>query len=298
MVGLGNLIKIILKVVFFGIIIAAFLGVKDISMASTNENLCRASILRTWKLNSFHLTNPIGPLKSKIATPHLSGCKTSYARIDKKGITKEGRLIYDFSNYRQAQCNKRENKTMRFLADEMASCWSIFGRGDFDFAKVYKYVYGSKNFICYVCTQVYISELPCGNISFNKFENFLKENTIRINNGKTETSYYDYIYGDYNNELKSMKLSLDKNNYNQNDPAYEMDIPQDYEWVTYSGQADMIKSGIPVVGVAYPNLNISEKKTYYILFQVIGAPISYKPIPTILLVNLNKAHINCEKMFS
>ena len=295
MEGKETVMVIVIALISLSILLAIFVGIKNTSLEASDEALCQASIIKAWKLNSFILTNPLGKVKPHISPPRLAGCKTKYARIDKKGITEDGKIVYDFSKYKQKDCDKRENYTMNFLANKMASCWTMF-RGNYDFTKIYKYVYGSRGFICYVCTQVDVQELPCGNISYKKFEHYLNNTLIKVEHGNDLTSYYDYLYGAYGNELKAGSLNL-QNQQPNNLPSTSPNI-YSYDLIQYDEQLDTIRSGLPVEGIAYPDQNITEKHTYYILFEVIGSPISTKPLPVILLVDINKAFINCNKMFS
>ena len=299
--GKSTLVRIIIIVVSFAILLGVTAKVRDTILKTSSDATCRASIIKTWSLNSFVLTNPAGTLKTKIITPRLAGCKTKYATIGSKGIVKDKQTVYDFSGYTSKDCSKRENYTLKFIADTMANCRSLF-HGDFDFEKIYKYVYGSKGGICYVCTQIYVPSLPCGNISYTKLEDYLKNHLITVQNGESLESYYDYLYGDYEKELKSMKLNL--NFFNVGNPALLfIPVPQTYavqadKLKAYHKEVAMIKAGVPIDGIMNKDDEIKSGHTYYVLFQVIGEPMSNEPIPTIMIVDIDNAFINCNKMFS
>ncbi len=203
------LISIILAVTALLISLAVYVNLHRLSVRSTNQALCKASILKSWKTHSFSPINPFGRFRH----PGFYGCKTTFAVINEKGIYEGEDVIVDFSKIRDK--DKINEAIMKFLADEMATCWSTFYEGNqkiFDFNSIMKRSFGDTGAICVTCDDIEIDYLPYGRINHSKFINFLNHTYINVSDedssGVKEETYYEYLYGSQSEDLKHLQVSL------------------------------------------------------------------------------------------
>ena len=119
---------------------------------TTDEEICRNSVVL--KGQSQLVSGPLD-------------CKTDYVTIS----------------------TEKEEEVMKIIADEMASCWYMFGEGEVDYGKGLL----ATNVRCAICSVIEFDEKTRGKfpqISYSRFYNYLKDTK------KDESlTYLQYLYG-------------------------------------------------------------------------------------------------------